>query len=111
MSLLYIHLVPLPVPLMSTATLTVAFFCIFVLGVQHLWLVGRRARWRCGYRPQGFPAPCLHSLSSNRYRFYHQHYRPLLWPNTQKTVPVVLILIAAEVFSVVDLPFMASVGW
>ncbi|KAA8581222.1 hypothetical protein FQN60_002803 [Etheostoma spectabile] len=34
-------------------------------GVQHSRLVGRRDERRCGYRPQGLPAPCLHPLSSN----------------------------------------------
>lgn len=48
--------------------LTVVYLFILGPGVQHSRLVGRRAQRRRGYRPQGLPAPCLHPLSSNRYR-------------------------------------------
>lgn len=49
-------------------------------GVQHLRLVGGRAERHHGHRPQGLPAPCLHPLSTNRYRA--TLLSSALWPIT-----------------------------
>lgn len=104
----------LPVAFTATAVSHCCFISVFRFQEYNIygWWVGE-LNGALGIVPKDFlhPAYILWAPTGTGVCSYHQHYRPLLRPNTQKTVPVVLILIATEVFSVVDLPFMASVGW